>query len=1421
MPKVNKKSLKSELIKSHLSIAGIGVVLLIVSLVFFIWLQSTMRSLTDINMPMVQSTENIQASLQASLAGLRGWVNVKDAKFKTERKKAWINEIEPNLSHLKRLVKQSGDEELYGMVQELAGDLYDLKAWQWYIEDTAQAPGNNLTSTFMRQQIEPSGQQMISMLTNLIEIEKTKSKAKQSVGFVLADLRGYTTKALSALNNYAMTNSVAKRRLSLSSLNVVRDKMLLLNKESQYLTDEQKLIYNNLVVKIGNFPKQVNIMLKLSKQKNNNLANYWLAEKAVPLARRSDRELKQIVVLELKKQSAMMAKVNTLSIAFNVTLGGFIVLLLILSLLLAMKNAKKIIYPITLLLSATQRLASGGHGKDIEVVSHDEIGELTVSFNTMNHQRHLSEEKTKQIIETAYDPIITINREGVVQSCNTATTELLGYTKEELVGNNVTMIMPEPHKTQHGEYLNNYHKTHTRKVIGKSREMTAISRSDVAIPVILSVSEVKFGDEVLYTGILRDIRLQKEQERKVEEFNIRLSSDIKVKSTIADLESLLRGVDDIDDIGEKVLVFMSKYFDARLSIFYVCDKNEAIDSVVSNFGFGIEQKNEDLLKENAGLIEQCIAKADIITLDEITSNDMSLRAGTVELVPKQLILLPLICSAKTIGVVELCVMQPLADDKIQLLKSISDNIAIYLNMANAKNEVSRLLAESQAKTMSLQQQEEELRSSNEELNSQANALKQAEEELRSTNEELHMQMKLVKEKSVSIEKKSEEIEKVSKYKSEFLANMSHELRTPLNSLLILAQSFVKNKVGNLTEDQVEEAQIIYDAGNDLLTLINDILDISKVEAGKLTLEYGVVAVRDIKQQLLRQFKPIADKAIVGFEIDISQAESCTFECDQLRMFQILKNLLSNAFKFTENGSVKICVHVVGDSIHFDVTDTGIGIEEDKVDLVFSEFQQADGSTSRKYGGTGLGLSISKKLANLMHGDLSLTSEFNKGSTFTLILPLKNSELESGSPVTVSAVSDRLIIECPELLDELPVFMSDDRDRFDNSKPSLLLIDDDEGFCKSISSVIKQNNFQLLIACDAQSGLMSAAFFQPSCIILDLGLPDADGGDVLSALKADDRTKSIPVHIISARDKTSEYVGAGALSFLQKPIKHEDLESLLGFIDNNGSNNILIVEDDQISCKNIQQTFSELDDKINIEFASTSTEAKQLLSDKLYSCVVVDLGLPDQFGLDLIKNLVEEMSITVPIVVYTARELTPDEHKQILSYTSNIVIKGAKSSERLFDEVSLFMHHVSSKKPDLQSTIDIDIASEKLQGITVLLVDDDLRNTFALSRALEDVGLKVIIADNGKVALAKLAEHSGIDLVLMDIMMPVMDGYEAMGAIRKDPTLKGIPIIALTANATQQDKEKCIQAGASDYMSKPVNVDAIIQLIVLWMSNPGG
>jgi len=774
---------------------------------------------------------------------------------------------------------------------------------------------------------------------------------------------------------------------------------------------------------------------------------------------------------------------------------------------------------------------------------------------------------------------------------------------------------------------------------------------------------------------------------------------------------------------------------------------------------------------------------------------------------------------------------------------IEKYVAIRFDITNTKNQMEELAKQGEE----LQTQQEELKQMNEELEEQAQNLKQQQEELQMTNEELEEQTQSLGAKNLEVEASKKDIEQKTKqlqissrYKSEFLANMSHELRTPLNSLLILSKDLSENRNNNLDTIQVESAEIIYKSGCDLLVLINEVLDLSKIEAGKMSINIETVPLKQFTNNLIVDFKHLAAQKGLKLNSKLNKELPESIRTDSQRLNQILKNLLSNAIKFTEKGSVNISIDRNTEStIIISVTDTGIGIQEDKQMAVFEAFKQAEGGTSRKYGGTGLGLSISRELAKLLGAEIKLSSKLNEGSVFSLIIPLEiNQEQEHTNTADLSSdeagsyrakesglfktrlSNDTKYLNYPSI--------NDDRDTLTGDDKTVLIIEDDLKFATIILKQANKKGFKCLSAATGEDGLLLASKYNPQAIILDMSLPGINGHTVLLELKANPSLRHIPVHIISAKGSSLESIREGAIEYLMKPVAKEDLEEAFNRIEkfvNRKIKNLLIIEDNENSRKAIRILIGNGD--VKCFEAETGKEALALYEQNHIDCIILDIGLPDMSGFDLIHKLAnlvptsrrEKDHNTPPIIVYTGKELTKEENHELQKYAESVIIKGVKSEERLLDETALFLHRTISAMPRSKQLIINNLYDKEavFHAKKILLVDDDMRNLFALSKILKERRMEIIKAENGKNALEMLELHPNIDLVLMDIMMPEMDGYEAMKRIRSQERFTQLPVIALTAKAMKDDKQKCIDAGANDYITKPIDVERLLSLMRVWLS----
>jgi len=940
-----------------------------------------------------------------------------------------------------------------------------------------------------------------------------------------------------------------------------------------------------------------------------------------------------------------------------------------------------------------------------------------------------------------------------------------------------------------------------------------------------------------------------------------------VKTQVTNITQSVQGIRDLKALLQTVTTSLAETLQVGYAACFMLDPDkkenqEACFILTASFAYRERKGLSNRFKMGEGIIGQCAIEKEPIILTEVPDDYIKVVSALGEKVPSTIVAIPVLFEDNVVGVFEFAAFKQLTQDQTSILYDVIKNLGIIINNIQSHQRTESLLQESQQLAEELQSQQEELQANNEELEEKTRILKQSEEELKSQSEELQAANEELEEKtehlakqkldieqknteieaaSDQLKKKAKDLEMASKYKSQFLANMSHELRTPLNSLLILAKTFVDNKEENLSDKQIEAAKVIYHGGNELLNLINDILDLSKVEAGKLQLESREVAIQNMRNSLIAQFEPVAQQHQITFSVNIEDDVEPTIMTDEQRVLQILKNLLSNAFKFTKQGSVTVNVAKLNQStqtnqtdieadnaIIFSVIDTGIGIAKEKQTEIFEAFQQADGSTSRKYGGTGLGLTISRELAKLLHGELTLTSEEGRGSTFSLIIPTrltvnansrKSDSKENEVTATPAEDASTKEAEVPCANHEPAPFVEDDRDNITDESRVLLIIEDDINFIRVLMELAHDKGYLCVVSESGKNGLLLAEKFIPSAIILDLGLPDISGLKVLEQIKSDLKTRHIPVHIISGRKETPEVRQKGAIGFLEKPAKLQDIEVVFDKIEtmiDNRIKNLLVIEDDQSNQAAIKELIESKE--LKMTFVQNGKEGLNELTHHHYDTVILDLNLPDLSGVELLRELNQRNIELPPIIIYTGREITEEEHAELSQYAASIVIKGAESPERLVDETSLFLHSVEStlsaqQKKMIRTLHDTD---KVLVGRKVLLVDDDMRNVFALSSVLEGHGLQVVIATNGQVALDKLHEDTDIELVIMDIMMPVMDGYEAMEKIRQDEPFKNIPIIALTAKAMPEDSEKCLHAGANDYMTKPVDMDQLVSMLKVWL-----
>jgi len=931
-----------------------------------------------------------------------------------------------------------------------------------------------------------------------------------------------------------------------------------------------------------------------------------------------------------------------------------------------------------------------------------------------------------------------------------------------------------------------------------------------------------------------------------------------LKTNLARFTRLLQGQRDLQAVTKLILSELAPLISAHHGVFYMMDSQDADARLrmIASYGYRSSRKLPTSFLPGEGLVGQCALEKSRIWLTDVPRDYIQVSSGLGAAPPTNIVVLPILFEQQVKAVIEIASLDRFTETHLSFLDQLMESIGVVLNTIEANSRTESLLTQSQSLAQELQQ-------TNQELAEKARLLSEQNIEVERKNRE-------VEQAKLALEEKATQLALSSKYKSEFLANMSHELRTPLNSLLILAQQLSDNPEGNLSSKQVEFAKTIHGSGSDLLTLINDILDLSKIESGTVTLDVSEYRFANLRNYVDRTFRHMAEAKHLGFQVDLAESLPTALMTDTTRLQQVLKNLLSNAFKFTSHGQVALTISLVtsgwtADHPHllhadavlaFSVRDTGVGIPSDKLQLIFEAFQQADGSTARKYGGTGLGLSISRELARLLGGEIRVESTVNVGSTFTLYLPYNRAGFinyeqtrqpqparfappQLASSAASAPVVQTIAASLPEadLENEVATVptvtvtdvstgvveyatLLDDRGLIAPGDPSVLIVEDDERFAKTLLDFAREKNFKGIVTYRGDSALSLARDYLPSAILLDIDLPDIDGLTVLDRLKRDPSTRHIPVHVLSALRERERALRQGAISYINKPVSREALQEEFKRIQKflmGGKRSLLVVEDDMAQRESIVSLIGDAD--VHIVTVETGAAAMTALGEHQFDCMVLDLTLPDISGFDLLDQIGKLPALRdLPIVIYTAKELSRKDVTKLKRYAKTIVVKDARSPERLLDETALFLHRSQASLPDAQRKMleEIHALDGGLAGRKVLIVDDDLRNIFALSSLLERQQMVVAFAENGRDGIEVLEKDPSIEIVLMDIMMPEMDGYDTMRAIRRIPKFKSLPIITLTAKAMKGDRDKCIAAGASDYITKPVDVAQLLSMMRVWL-----
>jgi HAMP domain-containing protein/CheY-like chemotaxis protein/signal transduction histidine kinase len=919
--------------------------------------------------------------------------------------------------------------------------------------------------------------------------------------------------------------------------------------------------------------------------------------------------------------------------------------------------------------------------------------------------------------------------------------------------------------------------------------------------------------------------------------NLRLTTDRNteqdwLKTNLARFTGMLQGQRDLATVGRLLLSELAPLVDAQQGVIYQMETDDSAEMVLlSAFASAGEDGHLRRLKIGEGLIGQCAAEKRRMLIADLPSNTLSIRSGLFQAIPRNVIVLPVLFEDRVKAVIELASLGTFTPSHLAFLEQLTASIGIVLNSIEATMQTEGLLKQSQQLATELQMQQKELQQTNEQLAQKAQQLAEQNVEVERKNQEIEQARR-------ALEEKAKELALTSKYKSEFLANMSHELRTPLNSILVLGQQLSDNPDGNLTPKQVEFSRTIHGAGTDLLNLITDILDLSKIESGTVSVEAEEIFFVSLLGMLERPFRHEAESRHLTFELNTDPQLPQSLVTDSKRLQQVLKNLLSNAFKFTEQGGIRLAVSkatggwsedhpILGKAasvVAFEVADTGIGIPFDKQRIIFEAFQQADAGTSRKYGGTGLGLAISRELASLLGGEIQLRSAPGKGSTFILYLPLTYTgsssagavEMERGGQTSLAP----LALSATAGTEQASEQIDDDRGRLEPGDAVLLIVEDDLHYARLLCDLSRDKGFKVLLATRGSEALALAREYRPTAVSLDVFLPDMLGWTVLNHLKQDPGTRHIPVQMLTLDEDRHHGLTRGAFAFVTKPTTPEGIKAALTRIKQYATprrKRLLVVEDNPAEQLSITELLGDKD--IDITVAARGMQALAAVMEQSFDCVVLDLRLPDISGFEVLERFRDTPSLNdLPVVVFTGKELSADEDARLQNLARSVVVKGVESPERLLDETALFLHRVvDDLPPEKQNMIEqLHRSDDALVGRKVLVVDDDVRNIFALSSVLERRGMTVLTAGTGLEAIRTLESTPDVAILLMDIMMPEMDGYETMQAIRQKSTLQRLPIIALTAKAMKGDREKCLEAGASEYLAKPVNTEQLLSALRRWL-----
>ena len=1042
---------------------------------------------------------------------------------------------------------------------------------------------------------------------------------------------------------------------------------------------------------------------------------------------------------------------------------------------------------------------------------------------------------SRALLEANLDALVTISPEGKITDVNAATEEATGVPRNRLIGTDFSSYFTEPQMAGEG-----YRKVLAEGLV-RDYPLTIRHASGRTIDVLYNATTYK-NEAGELQGVFAAARDVTERKRMIDE----LEAQNWFRSGQTELNDRMRGELETAALARNILSFLCRYLNVQIGTFYA--KKDNTFRLFSSYAYVRRKNISNVYELGEGLVGQAALEKEPIIVRNVPPDYIAVTSGLGEAAPRNILIFPFIFEGEVKGVIELGAFDEFTDRQLQFIKIVSENIAIAFDSSAARQTMREMLEKTQQQARDLQQQAEELQVQSEELQAQQEELKASNEEMERKNEILERQTAYLEKQKTEmerknvelqnarseIEEKASQLELTSSYKTEFIANMSHELRTPLNSILILTKILEENKEGTLKADQLESLQVIYNSASDLLTLINQILDLSKIEAGKMDLNIEEIQPSCFLSFAEKNFRPVAEYKKLTFEVKMEEGLPETIRSDRTKIEQIIRNLTANAIKFTDQGSVSITVGRPSSTaalpglkpekaISITVGDTGLGIPLDKQKIIFKAFEQAHDEKVDKSEGAGLGLYISRKLARFLGGEIEFSSTEGEGSRFHFCFPETPESVDEKCGDRCATLESRgfgpIITEAkvPETVGRIVI--PDDRDEMKSDDMTVLIIEDDAQFAKTLFDISHRRGFKCIVAGDGETGLVLARSFLPKAIILDLILPGIDGWVVMEELKSDIELRHIPVHIISALDEKVHAMKEGAIGYLEKPVTNEQLYGAFDKIEKFISERIrklLVIDDDGMIRKEIVGLLGSKN--IEIFEAGTGAYACELLKSRAFDCVVLDLVLPDMSGFQLLDKMRSNDIVPVPVIVYTAKELTREEALKLREYAESIIIKDIRSPERLLDEVTLFLHRVDSDlQTDQKKMIRMVHDREAImKNKKILVVDDDMRNTFALAKLLRDKGMRVTLAEDGKKALEALDREPDFDLVLMDIMMPRMNGCDATRAIRKQQRFSKLPVIALTAKAMKEDREKCLQAGANEYLAKPVEVEKLLSMLRVWL-----